>query len=261
MIMNRESACCVFLRPAVQTHPLPRVTRNIIRGEHGVDAHDCFAVCHLSMNLSSDQVKGKLNQLIAVCNKRDSTWCFVRIGLDATKSPEYTCEWSSIVLISFTGGKLGTYLLYHNDLIFENLVLGSVCGVFLHFFSLSVKLLPKFCHFLFFFSARINVTVLRLTLICCILCSSRVPWGWQEAASPWCLVRCHQKQKTQNMAEDPWAYYAQVSGALCGSPQEPSGKGRSLSVQEYLPAGTCKGWWKRPGGCLQWGGQNFCWCF
>lgn len=53
------------------------------------------------------------------------------------------------------------------------------------------------------------------------------------------------------MAEDPRAYHAQVSGALCGSPQEPFGQGRSLPVQEHLPAGMCEGWGHRPGGCLQ----------
>lgn len=41
------------------------------------------------------------------------------------------------------------------------------------------------------------------------------------------------------MAEDPRAHHAQVPGALRGSPQEPSGQGGSLSVQEHLPAGVC----------------------
>lgn len=39
------------------------------------------------------------------------------------------------------------------------------------------------------------------------------------------------------MAEDPRADYAQVPGALRGSPQEPPGKGGSLPVQKHLPAG------------------------
>lgn len=41
------------------------------------------------------------------------------------------------------------------------------------------------------------------------------------------------------MAEDPRAHHAQVPRALRGSPQEPSGQGGSLSVQEHLPAGMC----------------------
>lgn len=40
------------------------------------------------------------------------------------------------------------------------------------------------------------------------------------------------------MAEDPRADYAQILGALCGPTQEPPGQGRSLPVQEHLPAGS-----------------------
>lgn len=39
------------------------------------------------------------------------------------------------------------------------------------------------------------------------------------------------------MAENPRANYAEVPGTLCGSPQESSGKRRTVPVQEYLPAG------------------------
>lgn len=39
------------------------------------------------------------------------------------------------------------------------------------------------------------------------------------------------------MAENPRADYAEVPGALRGSAQESPGKGRIVSVQEYLPAG------------------------
>jgi len=39
------------------------------------------------------------------------------------------------------------------------------------------------------------------------------------------------------MAENPRANYAEVPGTLCGSPQESSGKRRTLPVQEHLPAG------------------------
>lgn len=66
------------------------------------------------------------------------------------------------------------------------------------------------------------------------------------------------------MAEDPRAYHAQVSGALCGSPQEPSGQGRSLSVQEHLPAGLYEEW-EHSSDFLQSGGLNaecnFYWYF
>lgn len=69
------------------------------------------------------------------------------------------------------------------------------------------------------------------------LCLNRISRGRQEAASLGCFVRCHQEQKTPNMAEDPRTHYAQVPGAVCRPAQESPGQRGSLPVQEHLPAG------------------------
>lgn len=39
------------------------------------------------------------------------------------------------------------------------------------------------------------------------------------------------------MAKDPRTNYAKILRIVCGPPEEPPGKGRIISIQEYMPAG------------------------
>ena len=71
----------------------------------------------------------------------------------------------------------------------------------------------------------------------CLLHVRRIHRCRQKAGRPGCAVRCHQKQASQDVAEDPRAHHGHVPGALRGAQEEPHCQGGALPVQEHLPTG------------------------